>query len=497
MRTKTFWVVLSVGLLAGLLALTALPVGIADARQQASPTPGGLGGLTIATATPASAAPTDTPAQTGPGGLPVLGDADLEALNLAPEDVPAQFAANREVSTYNLPDLIEQIRPASADLADTMQAISDEYGWLVSVGVAYTACDASLPVSKLYSEVGQLAGVDLARAFIDDPRLPLVYQTVGYTTEQSDLAGVHGWLTSMPATATCFDSETEYNLNFDYQGLLISASVTVNAATDQALVENLLGQLAPILVAKVDALNPAGFEPTPTGGVVAAPTEAALPTTPAQPTPKPTSSGFTFGATATPAAYPSGDDTLQQIDAIMPTIDELALPQPPFVLDTELTGIFTAEDLVTDLQSLGMTELATAVQQASAANNLLGEVTYVWDTGDTCPDTAGLSVESDVAVYDTQAHAQAYLADEGIRQAWLNTGIFQTYDITNGVVTAQGTFTNQCGTMAVYGQVINSGRFNFTALVIAYSTASEADMQGVVDTLNQFVLQKLTTAGIE
>ncbi|WP_162909365.1 hypothetical protein [Aggregatilinea lenta] len=518
MRTKTFWAVLSVGMLAGVLALTALPVGIADARQQASPTPGGLGGLAIATATPMAAEPTaQSPAEptTEPsqGGtlLPTLDEASLEALNLAAEDVPAQFAANREATTYSLSDLIEQVRPASAELADTMQALSDEYAWYTSVGVAYTACEPSIPVSKIYSEIGQLGSPDLARAFVDDPRLPIVYQTVGYTTDPSELAGVHGWLTSMSVQPTCFDAETEYNLNFDYQGLLISASVAVNSATDMALVEDLLSQLAAILVAKVDVLGQGGFAPTPVGPVVMEPTEAPLPTEAAlpttapepteatQPTPKPTTSGLLFGATATPAGSSGDDDdmVLQQIDAVMPTIDELALPQPPFVLNTELTGISTADELVADLQSVGLTELASAVQQANTANNLLGQVTYVWGTGDECPSTAGLSVESDVAMFESAKNAQAYLADPAIRQAWLNTGIFQTYDITDGTVTAQGTITNQCGEVTLYAQVISSGRFSLTALVVAYSTASEVDMQGVVDSLNQFVLQKMDAAGIE
>ena len=509
MRTKTFWVVLGVGMLAGILALTALPVGIADALQQATPTPGGLGGFAIPTATPdggpapTEALPTEAPTAE-PGALPQLDAAALEALDLSTEDVPAEFAANREVSTYNLPDLIEQIRPSSAELADMMQALSDEYAWLTSVGVAYTACDQNIPVSKIYSEIGQMGSVELARAFIDDPRVPQVYQMVGYTTEPANLAGVHGWLTSIPVDATCFESEIEYNLNFDYQGLLISVSVTVNAQTDMSLVESLLSQISPLIVDKVDALSPTGFEPTPVGEIPAAPTEVAVqPTTPPQPTsppqatPKPTTSGLLFGATATPAGSSSTDPVLQQIDAVMPTIEELALPQPPFVLNTDLTGIFTADELVADLQSAGLTELATAVQQAAVANNLGGEVTYLWDTGSDCPTTAGLSVESDVAVFDTAAHAQAYLADAAIRQAWLNTGVFQTYDITNGVLTAQGTIQNQCGNVTLYAQVINSGRFNLTALLIAYSSASESDMQNVVDTLNQFVLQKMTAAGIE
>lgn len=513
MRYKTLWVVLITGVIVGSLALAALPVSIADALQQATPTPGGLGGFAIPTATPSGPEPTseapatEAPATEAPpagsGTLPALDETALEALNLAAEDVPAQFAPNREVTTYNLPDLIEQIRPQSADLADTMQALSDEYAWLTSVGVTYSACDQSIPVSKIYSEIGQMGSVELARGFVDDPRVPQVYQLIGYTTEPSTLADVHGWLTSIAVEATCFEAEIEYNLNFDYQGLLISASVTVNAQTDMSLVESLLGQLAPVIVAKVDALNETPFEPTPVAEIPAEvteapaqPTTAPQPTSPPQATPKPTTSGLLFGATATPVAS-AGGNVLQQIDAVMPTIEELALPQPPFVLNADLTGIFTPDELVADFDNTGLTELATAIQQAGIANSLEGQVTYVWDTGTECPATAGLSVESDVAVFDSPAHAKTYLADAAIQQAWLNTGVFQTYDISSGVLTAQGTIQNQCGDVTLYVQVINAGRFNLTALVIAYSTASEADMQGVVSTLNQYVAQKLTEAGIQ
>lgn len=539
MKHKAVGTFVGLCVLAGLVALLALPAGMVDALMQSTPVPvgdrggsgggsaaqatpttGGLGGFAIPTVTPGGGLTegigqaTPTPAGDTPepetGGLPALTDADLEALNLAPEDVPAAFAANRAVEEYAVSAIIEQIRPSAPELADMIQALSDEYGWSGSIGVRYTACDPALPVSDIYSEIGQLGGPDLARAFIDDPRVGALYETLGYAVTGTELP-VHGMVTSTSnEPTTCFDAETEYNLNFDYQGLLIAVSLTVNSQTDRALVENLFGQLAPVLVAKVDALSDTPFDPTPgapsTEAATETPTEIALePTATEAPavttappaTPKPTTqAGLLFGATNTPGAG-SSDPVLQQIDAIMPTIEELALPQPPFNLNEGESGIFSLDEMVADFEASGLTELAPAIQQAGTANNLLGQVMRIWDTGDECPDTAGLSIESDVSVFPSAAEAQAYLADEGIRQAWLNTGFFNTYEISGGTATARGSLAIDCGPVTLYGQIINSGRFNITALVIAYSTASEADMESVVDTLNQFVAQKLAGAGIE
>lgn len=500
MRRRAIGLIAGAGVLLALGVALVMPPAMVGAYQQATPTPGGLGsGLTQGLGQP-TAAPVAT--EPGPviGGVPALSDADLEALNLAPGDVPAAFAANRAVESFSVSAVIEQLRAAAPALADTMQALSDEYGWTHSVQVSYTACEPTVPVTSIASEVAPMGGPEQARAFIDDPRVEALYAALGYTiVAPSSAVPVHGLIMTISnPVPDCFPAETEYSLGFDHQGMLFNLSLTVHAETDRTLVEDLFAQLVPMITAKLDALDVTAL-PTQAAPTTVAPTQAALPTTAPQATPKPPLGGLLFGATAAPSEAVDDTATLERIDAIMPTIEELALPQPPFALDEPLSGITTLDELVANAQSSGFTELAAATRAAGSATGLAGEVIRLWNVGDQCPNTPGLSVESNVGVFPSAQAALTYLADEGIRQAWLNTGIFTSYEIEGGVITARGALPDYggCGPAAIYGQVITHGRFTITAVVIAASSANEADMVSAVETLNRYVASKLDTAGIE
>lgn len=507
MRQRAIGLILGAGVLVALTLMLVFPPAMAGAFQQATPTPGGLGGgLTQGLGQP-TATPVATEQEPVAGGLPALSDADLEALNLAAEDVPAAFAANRAVESFSVSAVVEQLRAAAPDLADIMQALSDDYGWTHSIQVSYTACEPTVPVASITSEVAQMGGPEQARAFIDDPRVETLYETLGYTVvAPSEALPVHGLILIMGnQVPACFDAETEYSLGFDYQGMLLNLSLIVNAETDRALVESLFAQLVPMMTAKVGALAGGALDATalpteaaPTETAVPTETEAIPPTTAPQATPKPTLGGLFFGATATPSADVEDSATLERINAIMPTTKELALPQPPFALNEALSGIFTLDELVADAENNGLIELAAAIQAAGSATGLAGEVARLWDVGSECPNTPGLSVESDVTVFPSAEAAQTYLADEGIRQAWLNMGAFTSYEIEGNVITARGALPDYggCGPAALYAQVITHGRFTITALVIAASSASEADMVSVVETLNQYIASKLDAAEI-
>jgi hypothetical protein len=525
MSHKTFAYTFIAGLALIFLAVATLPSGAAGAWQQPTPTVGALsdfaiptstpvgenqgGGLVIPTATPGGGGgliiPTSTPA--GPS-LPPLTDDQLTALNLQPSEVPADFAANQEIKPYTVDGSVSALRQQGAtQAADDLEQIAQTYGWQQSIGIAYTSCQPNIPISKIYSEIAQLSSPNAARQFFDDPQAQSLFSEVGYTITPADT--VHGWWATLPAQqGACFPQEIEYDLDFEYWGVLISVSMTADANTDPALVQNLINQLVPVVIGHVDGLAGTPFPPTPVpqAGAVIPATQVSFPTpspfviaptsTALAPTPVPLPL-----ATQPPLPTPVvAGATLADVEQAMPTIQEVGLPTTTFALDAALSGTFTTDQLVAQVQGLGLTQLATAMSQAWQKNGAVGEVVRVWDTGTACPNTVGLSVEVDVALFQTAQGATNNLNDAALQQAWINTGIISTFSPSGDGLLARGTLQHACGTVQYFNKIVAHGRFTIAVSAIANPSATDQDIQTVltaIDTLSTYVIQKLDSAGLQ
>ena len=515
LKHNTFAFLFVAGLIAAVLVLATLPLGAAGAWQQPTATVGPLSefaiptstpsggnedGLVIPTATPGGGGgliiPTSTPA--GPA-LPLLTDDQLTALNLQPSEVPADFAAHQEVKSYTSAETAAALRQQGAtQAADQVEQIATTYGWQKSFSITYTSCQPSVPISEIYSEVAQLTSPDTARQFVDDPQVQGFFTSLGYTVTAADT--VHGWWTQLPAQqGACFAQEIEYTLNFEYWGLLISLTMTADANTDPGLVHNLVSQLVPVMIGHADKLAATPFPatPIPQVGPVLVPTELAAPTQvpilpPVTQVPLPTQPVLPTQAT--------GGATLADIEQVMPTIQEVGLPDTAFSLDEPLSGTFTLDQLVAQVQGLGMAQLANAFSQAGQRDGVIGEVIRVWDTGTACPNTVGLSVEVDVMLFQTAQGAANNLKDQDLQNAWIATGIISNYSPSGDGILARGTLQHSCGTVQYFNKLVAHGRFVVAVSAIANPSANDQDVQTVltaIDTLNSYMIKKLDDAGLQ
>ncbi len=196
-----------------------------------------------------------------------------------------------------------------------------------------------------------------------------------------------------------------------------------------------------------------------------------------------------------------GDDILQQIDAIMPTAEELELPQPPFVLKESVSGISTLQQYIDVFQNQGMDDKVEAIRQAKTKYHFAGEVRREWNTwGETweadtpCPDTVYMVLGSGVLVFGSEDEAVGLVADEDLRQVW--TGAFnnQSVDILEAspvVFTMRRTFDTGCGALTQYLKMGHVGSFVVVTDLTAYAGIREEDMWSKVDRVHGIVMQKL------
>lgn len=497
---------------AALVALALLPLDMAGAQGDptATPpalsdfviptsTPAGGGGLAIPTATQGSGGggftiPTSTPGAPAGPALPPLTDEQLASIPLQPGDVPGDFAASRTPNTLINSELLAQIREQQgpSDLADLWEQLITTYGWDKVVSNRYQSCQPTVPISEIYSEVSQLKNPDAARAFVNDPGVQTFLNALGYSLTPDQT--LHGWRITLPGEGECFAEEMEYAVAFEYWGTILWISMTADANTDPGLVNGLLDQVIPVVIGHVDALAPSPFPATPVPGDSPAPTPiAAAPTEEPLPTATPTAT-----ATLAPPPTEAGGATIADIDAIMPTIQELGLPTPTFALNQQLSGTYTLDQLVTLTANSGQAGVAAAVQAAGQRNGFIGQVTRVWDTGSACPDTVGLSIEVDVALMQTAQGAQDYVADTGIQGAWAATGLYTSFTPSGGGILASGmSGLHPCGNVQLYAKYLAHGRFVILASVIGNAQANREDILSALDILVQFMTGKIDEAGLQ
>ena len=181
----------------------------------------------------------------------------------------------------------------------------------------------------------------------------------------------------------------------------------------------------------------------------------------------------------------------------MPSLTDLGLPSPPFQYNMETSGVFTLDQIVSLLQSYGLNELANATQQAGQRDGMIGEVIGVWDTGDQCPDTVGLSLEVDLTLFQTAEGALSNMNDKGLQQAWINTGLFNSFQPHgNGVLASGISSYHRCGTVQLYTLVVPHGNVLITASVIGNEQASQDDLLSVLELLVQYMEEQLSGIGV-
>ncbi len=506
-RRSSLWSLIGVGTTA--LALVAMLALLPTAGAQGGPTPtvAPLGNLIIPTATPAASnqggggllIPTATPAQGGGGGgftiptstpgaaqagpaIPVLDDSGLTAINLQPADVPGDFAANQSIDTYDTQTMLSGLRDGGyTDLANQFEQIATTYGWTKSIGVTYTSCQPNVPISEIYSEIGQLGSADLARRFFDDPNVLQLLSSFGY--DLKDAGTVHGWRGQLaPQAGACFAQETEHVLFFEYWGIFVTLTMTADANTDPALVQGLLDQLAPVVTSKIDAMASSPFPPTPVPGAAVQQPNNPIPTqAPPPPVNPPAGAGL----------------TLADLEKLMPTQDFLGLPADTFSFDQSLSGSFTLDQLVTNLNGLGLTELANITDQAGKRDGQVGMVGYVWDTGNACPNTAAYSLEIDLTLFQTPEGAVNNMNDRTIQQAWINTGVVSSFTPSGNGVLASGTFSNQCGQVGLLNLIVTEGRTQVAVAAIFPTSTDSQQILSALQTMNDYMVQQVAQAAAQ
>lgn len=468
-------------------------------------TPEGDGGLLVPTVTPTSGLliPTSTAAPSEPS-FPPLSDEQLGAILVQPADVPADFAASQNVETYVVSNTVAALAESgSAELAASLEQIISTYGWERSKVVNYSLCRPDLPIDQIYSSVGQFSTSALGRAFFDDPQVQAVFAEQDY--ELIPIQTPHGWrATTALEEAPCFAKETVYWVFFEYWGLLGIVAMRADANTDPQLVWNLIDQLVGVVLAHADAVASQPFPPTPTPGAVA-PTPTAtvvkpttvlvLPPTPTAPVATPTQP-----KPLTPTAVVKFA-SLQDIDAAMPTIDDLELLSPPWALDDTTSGTSTASQVVAQLQSGSRYELAASVQRVGQQAGLVGQVTRLWSTGLDCTIPVQ-DVQIVVALFNDSQGPVTYMNDVIMQQAWINTGLFTNimpYQMgnTTGQLWIGGTTFDPCAPVAYRTLVMPYGRFLITVLTIAAVTSNLDNLNNANEYLVELTITKLEEAGLQ
>ncbi len=458
-------------------------------------TPATGGGLLIPTSTPAGGLiiPTSTPAPAEPS-FPPLTEVQLQAINLQPTDVPADFAANQDVKTFTAEGMISALQQAGApELAASFQQITTTYGWQFSVGITYTSCQPNVPVSEIYSEVGQFSSPTIGREFFDDPQVQDFFAALGYSLTPAE--NVHGWRATLgPDTGACFAQETEYALFLEYWGLMLTVSMTADANTDPQLVWGLVDQLLPIVIAHADAQAAQPFPPTPVpGAVVLGPTPVEIAPTPILPVPTP------VVLPPTPAAPRA---TLQDLAGAMPTMDDLGMDSPPWAPDQTLSGTYTLDQLLALFQTAGLNDLALATQNAAQRSGLIGQVSHLWSTGTTCGDPALLDVEISVALFNDTEGPALYMNDTGVQRAWLGTGLYSSImphevGTVSGQLWIGSTTFHRCGGAMFRNIILPHGRFLVMVSLTASASANPDEVIGVAEDVAEFTAAKLDQAGLQ
>lgn len=494
MKVKTFVVMSSIALLALVLAVAVMPMGIAGALMQGTPTPAGLSDFVIPSATPSGggggfAIPTATPSSGGggftiptatPGAavvvesvLPVFDETGLAALNLQPSDVPADFAADQQTGVFYLADSIQNLRDeGSVDAADLLEGLVNEYGYEFYAAALYTSCNPSVPVNEIYSDVGQISSPDLARAFVVDPDVQLLFADAPIPA-----TSVNGFYAAgEPAAGACFAQEIVYDLYFEYWGVFATVSMTANADTDPGLIFGLLDQLAGAVIAHIDAAATSPLSPTPNPGTVIEQPPVVVEVVP----------------TATPA--PTSSITMQDIMGIMPTSDELGMTSAGYVLNEEFSRAYTVQEVAGLYQQAGEPGIAAAYLSASQRSGNLGQVARLWESQVECPQQGALNLEVDVTLFATAQGAQGFLADAELGQAMSAAGIQVAAD-GDGVVSSWAV-SHPCGDVVIFGKLVTYGPFLLSASATVYTNATQQEVVSLLDIVNNYVIEKIDAAGL-
>ncbi|MBN2303147.1 MAG: toll/interleukin-1 receptor domain-containing protein [Anaerolineae bacterium] len=205
----------------------------------------------------------------------------------------------------------------------------------------------------------------------------------------------------------------------------------------------------------------------------------------------------TSGTVTLPTATPYYA-TLEDLDTIMPTMQEAGLSSPPFVLNTQFSGI-RPPDLGGEVgRDVGLGAVVDASEAAAERDGYRGQVARSWDTGTACPDSEHQGLQINISLFDTPEGAVRYMNDTGIQQAWLDSGIYITFEPQeNGILATGGWPAHWCGPVVFYQIFRTHGRFQVAAQSTGRADADPAMLIAEADLLVRYMIQKIDQAGME
>jgi hypothetical protein len=402
------------------------------------------------------------------GSIPPLSLEQLQDLVTRMEYLPGSYQATATQSTYSasMTEDMQEIRSSWPAAADRLDAIINQYGWNEYIGVSYDTCQPDRAISSIDIKVSQLSSAESARAFIDDISVRAFFEALEEPI--GDSTPLHGWISTsvFPDEGTCFAEEDYYYLMFEHWGLLFSVQVTVQAGTDSALPLDMLNTIGRQIVQMVDMQYTVGF--------------------PATPVPSPVTGSLTASL------------TLDNLERVLPSDSEIALPTNTYVLNQDVSLIFSLADMVDAYQDLNLLTLANSLQQVGRTHGFIGQGVRLWEPIENCPASA-LSVELDVALFETADGPTGFMSDPLYQQAWLDTGLLtQFVPQDDGTMLVYGSMPNHhCGSARIVEKMIPVDRVLLTLAITTYDVVPDAEVVSLIEPTMYLALAKLQFAAPE
>jgi hypothetical protein len=403
------------------------------------------------------------------GSIPSLSLEQLQDLVTRMEYLPGSYQATATQSTYSqsMTDNVEGLRSSWPLAADRLDTIINQYGWNEYAGAVYDTCQPDRAIGGIDIEVSQLSSPEAARAFINDVGVRAYFE--GLFFQLTDSTVVHGVLMTsiFSDSGECFDQEDLYYLMFEHWGLLFSVQVMAQAETDSALPIDMLNTIARQIIQVVDTQYAINF--------------------PATPVPAPATGSLTASL------------TLDNLERVLPSDSEVSLPAGTYMLNQDVSLIFSLADIVNAYQDLNLLTLANSLQQVGTTHGMIGQGVRLWTTIQNCPSIVGLSIELDVALFETDEGPVGFMNDPQYQQAWIDTGLLTSFvPQDDGSMLVFGSMPNyHCGSAKIVEKMIVVDRVLLTIAITTYDTVTDAEALDIVDAVGLFAIAKLKFAAPE
>ena len=246
---------------------------------------------------------------------------------------------------------------------------------------------------------------------------------------------------------------------FDYWGLIFVIEADTQSTADPGLARSIMEPLAPPLIARANALSQTTFPATP--------------------------------VPAEQVRLMTETTSLSDLGAYMPSLAEIGVTGTTHTLNGQFSHSYTLDQIVENYRALN-TRLADAIAQAGRTYGLNGQEVRLWDTGSTCPNILGLSIEVDVALFERPAGAEAYMNDANLQQAWASTGLLTTFTPESDGILMLGQIPgHHCGPIRVVGKMVPFERLLITVVVNAYQEVEQQEVIGILKDTATYIVANL------